>query len=109
MMNKLFLLFSLILFTSCGSKLNHKVDVKPVAVSGDVQIGPNFEQVAKFCDERYGFKSEEAEQCFKDYREFYKIKIDISSFCDQKYVELPDIQSCQQELLDILDLINNRN
>lgn len=100
-MKKILILFLLV---SCG-KVDHNVKTKDVG--GTVSFGPNFQAAAQFCDERYGTKTEEAERCFKDYREFYKVKIDVETFCESQYTNEQDILFCQNDMLEIKEYEKN--
>ena len=43
-----------------------------------IDIGPDYEGMARFCDNRYGFKTEEAEACFYDLRTYYNIEFSFN-------------------------------
>lgn len=92
----------LFLLMSCG-KLTH--DVKPVNISGIV--GPDFVKAAQFCDDRYGHKTEDSELCFKEYREYFKIKVTVDveaveEFCESRYSINQDIEDCIDDILGVL-------
>lgn len=98
-------LILLTLLVSCG-----KIRVE-TNVPKQVTFGPNFEQAAKFCDERYGQSTIEAEDCFKDYRTFLspKVTLDLASiqtFCKGSYSTPEDIKGCEADLLDIIKNIS---
>lgn len=108
-------LLSLILMVSCG-KFTHKIVGVPEKVKVDVpsefKVGPDFEKAAKFCDDRYGKDTNEAEDCFQDYRNYTKLNIGInidalSGFCDDNYSEQNDKEKCLQELIDLLKQLNS--
>jgi ABC-type Fe3+/spermidine/putrescine transport system ATPase subunit len=94
-------LFILTLFISCG---------KTEIVTKDVEIGPDFKKAAKFCDDRYGKKTEESEQCFLDYREYFDIELelntkiinieDIIDFCEDNYVQPIEIINCIEQQIE---------
>ena len=90
-------------FVSCGFKVETD-DIKSTST-----VGPDFESAAKFCDKRYGFKSEEAELCFKDYRDYFSVDLNvkfdfegITSFCNESFSAESDIDNCTTDLLSIL-------
>ena len=98
-------LILLVLLTACGAKIQHVVTT-PEGV--DVEVGPKFREAAEFCDERYGFRTEDSEKCFLDYRNYYTLKLqfDLSSmedFCKQYYEESSNsnIDGCIDDLTSL--------
>lgn len=105
-MGKLNSLILLLLLVGCSGKINH--NIKGLE-NTKVTVGPDFKSAASFCDDRYGEKTEEAEKCFSDYRNFYtlRLKLDmdsIAAYCEQWYAasEPSKMDSCVDDLKDIL-------
>jgi hypothetical protein len=127
---KMKLLLLLTLLVSCG-KIKHeikapksikveapeeiKVDV-PEEIKVDapeipenITVGPDFEKAALFCDNRYGVLTDAAEECFYDYRNYYKVnvKLDINSiieFCEQSYGEGEEAtEACIEDLITLFN------
>ena len=101
---RLLILFTLI--TGCG--INHKIKNNEIKVSApkEFTFGPNFDEAAEFCDSRYGVGTEEAEECFLDYREFYNLNIGIDlqaiqEYCEDRF-EYEEQIACEDELIDLL-------
>lgn len=98
---KTLLFVNLLLISACGFKVNVKgID--------DVTLSPNFQKGAEFCDERYGAKTKEAEKCFEDYREYFKVKVtfDVSSildFCEERNETQIDIDRCVDNILNLFN------
>jgi len=108
---KINLLMILILLCSCG-KFKHEVSGVPTSYKidapHDFKLGPDFEKAAKFCDDRYGKDTPEAEACFQDYRTYTTLKIAIdlkaiTSFCKESYTDTIDIQSCVEDITKLLE------
>jgi hypothetical protein len=90
---KLITLILVLTIASCG-----KVGVD----DSKHQLGVEYESVAKFCDDRYGYMTYEAESCFADYRNFFDVQISIKDYCSTTFTNRQDILDCQQNLVDIL-------
>lgn len=93
-------LIILMFLANCGLKLKHEGEPT-------VKVSPDFEGAAKFCDERYGEKTEEAEACFKDYREYTNIKVSldlevIEEFCAKNYDIPQERIGCENDLIELL-------
>lgn len=108
----LILMFIIInLLSSCGSK----IEVEGVDdVKTESKIGPDFEGAANFCDTRYGKLTQEAEACFEDYRNYFKINIELSfneitDFCEEQFTNQSDIDICRTDLLSLLINIQRGN
>lgn len=106
---KLITLTCVIALTSCGMKVKGLDSLENINIKApeDFTLGADFKKVAEFCDDRYGKKTLEAEACFKDYRDFYKLEIsfDVTAFedyCSQSYAG-DDIDSCIDDLLSIFN------
>ncbi len=101
-MAKLSRLILLLLLTTSCAKITHEIK----GLNGtDVTVGPDFKSAAAFCDERYGEKTEEAEQCFLDYRNYYTLKLSVDmntiiDFCEQYYAQESNnkMQACVDDL-----------
>lgn len=99
-----YFLLGLILLCSCTSK----VKVSGIPEKASAEIGPDFEKAAKFCDDRYGKKSDESEDCFEDYRGYFDLKISLDlegleEFCEKVYVDQQEVNTCVEDLLGILN------
>jgi len=100
---KKILFIILFCLASCGKiKVETNVPKKMV-----VTVGPDFIEAARFCDERYGKLTIEAEVCFKDYRTFLspKVTLDLASiqnFCKGSYSTPEDIESCENDLITFI-------
>lgn len=126
-MKKLLLLTGLLLIgTSCG-KIKFDIKSDPLVVSApdlkdakikvdmptDITLGPDFEKTAAFCDGRYPDNSAAAEACFKDYRDFYQIKVGLDldaiiDFCGTTYDDTLSSEECIRDLIDVIDnALNN--
>ena len=97
-MRTLLILF-LTLLVSCGVK--HTVQFKETKLG--VDVSPDFKKGAEMCDERYGYKTPEAELCFKDFRKYFSIEISatpegIENYCEETYTDPVEIQECQDSL-----------
>ena len=109
-----FLIVILLWLIASGCGMKFKVDGNPrvdVAANGQFSVQPNFEQAAAFCDDRYGSMSKEAEECFADFREYFKITVgvdldSITKYCETKWKDDVSINSCEEELLEIISLVN---
>ncbi len=98
-----YFLLGLILLCSCSSKV--KVEGVPSQIKGE--LGPDFTKASKFCDDRYGADTDEAESCFQDYRNYFELKISLDlqsleDFCQKLYTTEDDVQGCVKDLVDIL-------
>jgi hypothetical protein len=115
-MKKILILSSLILFASCGLDIGGLESLENVDVDAEVQtdipdkinLEPDFENAMRVCDERYGAKTKESEECFEDFRNYYKTSfgLDLSGiieFCEDRYNLEEEQELCQDELLNIID------
>ena len=91
------------ILSGCGFTLRH---------SGNVQadIGPDFVGAAKFCDDRYGAGTAEAESCFQDYRDYTKIRVvldiqAIQDFCNKNYTDSVAQAKCVSDVAQAFDTI----
>jgi len=96
-------LLILTLLISCG-KIEHKIKGEAkVDVPTNISFQPDFEKAAKFCDDRYGVKTQASEECFDDFRNYYEleVKVDLSAITDfcSKYDTQESINNCTNELL----------
>lgn len=85
----------------CGMK--HNVEIQPVQGSAQVGFGPSFSEAAALCDSRYGAKTEEAEKCFLDYRNYTKLRLEfnleeLQTYCTVKYADQDQLQQCIDDL-----------
>ena len=102
----------IILICSCGMKHNVDGDVKTESeietdLPDRISFEPDFEKAAKFCDDRYGEKTLEAEDCFQDFRDYYKATVGIGfdailDYCSSKYEDQELINECESDILDII-------
>jgi len=113
---KSLLLISMLVITSCGLELggldsleniNAEADIK-TDIPDKINLEPDFEKAIEVCDNRYGANTEESEECFEDFRNYYKttVGIDLSGiieFCEDRYNTVEEQELCQDELLDIID------
>ena len=94
----------------CGAKFDHKVTGLE---NSTVHVDLGFAEAMKVCDQRYGYKTPEAEACFRDYRNFTKVTfgLDLSAitkFCESSYPDDPvAIRNCSQDLIDLFDHLAN--
>jgi len=91
-----------ILLISCG-----KIRVDVPDTNQEIRFGPDFKGVIEVCDERYGFKTEESELCFMDYRNYLEIeaKLNLDSivdYCNTVYTVPAEITQCQANLSTFL-------
>ncbi len=99
-------IFGLILGSyGCGSK--HKVELRQPEPF-NVAYGPSFEKGMQLCDERYGYKTIEAEKCFNDYRTFFKVGFEltpgnIGAYCESLYTLSEDVEECKNNLENTLE------
>ncbi|MCK9370511.1 hypothetical protein M0R04_11425 [Candidatus Dojkabacteria bacterium] len=100
------ILFSLLL-CSCG-----KIKVETNKLESDpVNFGPDFKAASEICDARYGVKTQESDDCFKDYRTYLSPKISfdlgsITDFCNKTYANPSDVSGCTDDLLGIIEGLN---
>lgn len=85
----------LLLLISCGKLVD-------VQVPSKIKIGPDYESASDFCDRRYGYKTEESESCFLDYRNYFKVlsagpTITVEQFCSQ-YTDPVQKAACEDNL-----------
>ena len=111
-MNKLLLLT---LLCSCGMKFKGleslekiKVEVK-TDIPDQISLEPDFDKAIATCNTRYGVNTKGSEECFEDFRNYYKTTIGfdfsgIIEFCEDRYNTELEIDACQDELLDIVDV-----
>lgn len=100
---KLIKFLALVSLLACGKPVKFEL-----RAPDGISLGPSFQQVATFCDNRYGRHTLEAEDCFYDYRTFYQIKIaldldSITQYC-QKYPTPEERLTCEENLLNLLKL-----
>lgn len=97
--------FLLVIANGCG-KIKVKADIPDTKHTLEASINIPYEEIAEFCDLRYGYKSEESELCFKEYREFLNISIkasgDLTGFCEARYTKARDVEECKDDLQGIL-------
>lgn len=91
----------LLLIISCG-KIKVETDIPK-----NFTAGADFKTASEFCDNRYGYKTKDSEDCFNDYRKYFspKLSLDlasIESFCKSNYTNETDILGCQTDLLNII-------
>lgn len=100
----------LLLLVSCGKI---KIDTKPIKVEKpgplNVYVGPDFKAAAQFCDDRYGFKTEQSELCFMDFRNYLSLSVQadadlIQNYCDGRFTENTEIEQC---LIDFEDYFSD--
>lgn len=102
----------IIFLVGCGMKHNVEGDMKAEAkietdLPDRISFEPDFQKAAKFCDDRYGEKTSEAEDCFQDFRDYYKATVGIDfdailDYCAAKYEEEELINECEEDILDII-------
>jgi len=103
------ILIPLLFLTSCGINHNHKVNSAKMTVETKqqdpyvVQIDNKLIEAASFCDERYGYKTPEAEECFKDFRNYFNLTLELDdqlilASCISRYQDNDAIQACVQDL-----------
>lgn len=113
-------IIKIILFTLCFSCSKHSLKVKgldnikaKIDAPEAIELGPDFEKAANFCDNRYLPDFDAAESCFEDYRTFYAIKVTLDltgilDFCEANYSNNQDVEECISDLTDILNnALNN--
>ena len=119
LLNTMIMLFCVItLLTSCG-KIKHEIRGVPsnykIDAPHDFSLGPDFEKAAKVCNSFYGKKTAEAEACFKDYRNYTKLKIaidldSIKLFCKESYNVEEEYKSCISDLVTLINsLLGGKN
>lgn len=100
-----------LLMTSCGKlKVEAEIPNTEQTVEATIRIDIPYKEVAEFCDERYGIKTEDSESCFEDYRNFLQIefKIDeditaqLPTACATAYSTPEEISLCETELALLL-------
>ena len=109
------LILSTALLSSCGMKIRGLESLENIEAKGDIKTDipekisfePDFKNAIETCDNRYGVGTEESEDCFQDFRDYYKTSIgfDFSGlieFCEERYNTELEIEACQDELLDII-------
>lgn len=86
---------------SCGKvKVELKAPQKPIET--EVVITKDYEAVYAFCDERYGYKTDEAEGCASDILN-YKVEValnlnTVAEFCSSA----EDFEACEEDLLSFI-------
>lgn len=114
------IIFLMNILSSCGFDLDIKAD--PLVISApdikdakitvdmptDIKLGPDFEGVAKFCDDKYLPDLEASEACFRDYRDFYQIKVGLDldaiiDFCGANYDDAVSTEECIEDLISVID------
>lgn len=109
-MTKLLTLATLtLLFMSCGVRFKGLDNIN-VKTPETMNIQPDFERMATFCDERYGASTSEAEECFTDFRRYYKLDVSfdtgsIISFCEGTYTTPEEKAACKKEFSDFFSSI----
>lgn len=78
----------------------------------DITIGPDFKGASALCDERYGKGTEASEDCFLDYRDYYRVSIgfsldEIIEFCEDQYGSDSDIEECIQNLTNLFQSVGD--
>jgi len=93
-----------VFLVGCG--MDFKVKLPKEGPETKVTLGPDLEAAGQFCANRYPEDAIAEEQCFQDYLDYYKLKVEldlesITEFCNQ-YEQEADRLQCQQDLIDIL-------
>lgn len=94
-------------FLTCSCGMDFKIKGKePIKVDTTVNIDVKFKEAAEFCDQRYGYKTVEAEKCFNDYRTYTKVlgtvgAVDVDQFCSQ-YTDPIQQAECEANINDII-------
>ena len=100
-------LIILLLIFGCSKhkiKIEGVEDIK-IETPETISIEPNFESAAEFCDDRYGYMTEEAELCFEDFRDYYDFNIGLDlenlvEFCETYDSE--DVDNCLDDLIKLM-------
>jgi hypothetical protein len=95
---------------SCA--VDHKVTGVPDKTTST--IGPDFVAASRFCDERYGQGTVQAEDCFRDFRQYSNIKVELDlksilEFCKDAYPNSQaDLDACYKDLsLALIDALRS--
>lgn len=109
-------LITLTLLCSCGMDIGGLESLENIEANGEIKTDlpeniafePDFEKAIKVCDNKYGKGTEESDECFKDFRNYYKTTVGfdfsgIIEFCEERYDTELEVDACQDELLDIVD------
>ena len=115
-MYKLITLCSIMIVSSCGFKVKGLESLENIEAKAEIEtdipdkisLEPDFDKAIKTCDDRYGKNTEESEECFQDFRDYYKTTVGfdfsgIIEFCEERYDTELEIDACQDELLNIVD------
>lgn len=95
-----YLILSMLLI-SCGKV---RVVTEIPETKQNVIVNIQYQEIAEFCDRRYGEKSKESEDCFLDYRNFFDTEI---SFNTQGLLDFcKDFDSPNKCISDLSNLIN---
>lgn len=108
MRNLIILLVMIVIVSSCGKKikLEHKVSAPEnlnVNTTSDININRNFREVYDFCDERYGYMTEDSEECIDD---ILRMKVSVDTDLDDVILgckESENEEACQNDIVDLLD------
>ena len=89
-MKNLILIATLLLFASCGADIDVSDSQHELKAPEGITFGPDFEGAAAFCDERYGVDTDESEDCFQDYRNYFSAEVvlnldSIVNYCEGNY------------------------
>ena len=98
-----FMIVLCMIIMSCSVQHDFKDSTQTI----DTNINLKYEQVAKFCDDRYGNNTPEAEAYFKDYRDFLNIRIglDLDSvveYCSNTYTLPEEVEQCEADVISII-------
>ena len=101
----------LIFLSGCGvthqhnfSKIDGNVEVKVKQEEPYViKVDNGLIEAADFCDYRYGYKSSESEECFKDFRNYFNITPEFDSqiallYCTNSYTDIELVEICMEDL-----------
>lgn len=109
--------FILLLLCSCGIKLKgleslEKTKVKvETDIPDNINTGPDLEKIMQICDERYGEKTPESEECIDDALNYYDFSFgpnfdSVYEYCERVYFTEQEQRLCEEELLQIYDFSN---
>ena len=101
---KLFLILGICFTAVCCGKQKVQFVNGPDSVH---RVDFNFEKVAKFCDDRYGYMTDKSEECFQDYRNFLDIETSFNfnsviEYCEDNFKKKKDQEKCKEDLVEIL-------
>jgi hypothetical protein len=95
--------------------MDFKVKGNPqVSTNGNISVNPDFRKAAEFCDERYGSKTKGSEECFKDFRDYYSVKLSvdldsIERYCEEHYLKAGDVTNCIDEMVSLIAAVKKGN